>query len=115
MTADDFTCICGEKLPHQERQSDFKCPHCGRVYNYQGRFLWREHPGNDLPGSTDTVPGGVDRRADDQDAAVEQAFEAGTLPEEPRRQTDEEIAAEALVAEDAAIAALEEDRKRRKK
>lgn len=101
-----FTCICGKELPHQERQADFKCAHCGRVYNYQGRFLWKEHPGNDVPGSSDLEEGGLSRRAEDlhpedEDArqhALEGAFEVGALPEEPRRKTDEELFNEAVEA-----------------
>lgn len=94
--ASDFTCICGKVLPHHQHQSDFKCAACGRVYNYQGRFLWQESKGNDLPGSSDIVPGGVGKRAEDDipdpavaDTALEEAFAEGKLPEEDRRMTGE--------------------------
>lgn len=121
MAPADFTCVCGEVLPHQSAQSDFKCPHCGRVYNYQGRFLWQESAGNDLPGSSDIIDGaGIGKRLEDKvpdpeapQKALEQAFEEGKLPDEPRRKTDAELQQEADEAEDRVITLLQEDRNRR--
>lgn len=115
-----FSCICGNILPHQEQQADFKCPNCGRVYNYQGRFLWKEAAGNSLVGSSpidESEGGGIGKRLEDQIPdpeaamlALEKAAEEGKLPEEPRRATDEEIDQK----EDEAIKALEADRAARK-
>lgn len=83
MTA--FTCICGNPMSLPQNQGDFECPKCHRVYNHQGRFLWREDENDNK------IAGGLDRRAEDQDTAIEQAFAEGKLPEEPRRAGDEEL------------------------
>ena len=114
-----ITCICGKELQLPEGQVDVKCEHCGRVYTYSGHFLWKEAAGNSIPGSSEMEPGGVGKRAEDDSldpdapiVALEHAFEEGKLPEQPRRKTDEELAADQ--AEEDAIVALEKDRARRK-
>lgn len=114
-----ITCICGHDLQLPEGQTDVKCAHCGRVYTYQGRFLWKEAAGNSVPGSSDIEDGGIGLRAEDKvpdpdaaDKALEEAFQDGKLPEAPRRRTDEEIAADQ--AEENAIAVLEQDRQSRR-
>jgi hypothetical protein len=86
-----FECVCSKELQLPDsNQQDIKCPNCGRVYTANGRYLWRESPGNDVPGSSDIdntpfIAPEEDRRADDQDEAVVAAFVEGTLPEEDRR------------------------------
>lgn len=77
MTSPSFICVCDTVFPKPDGQSDFSCPKCGRVYNYLGQFLWHE------PGS----PSESDARSEDQDEAMEKAFEAGTLPEQDNRST----------------------------
>lgn len=103
-----FDCACSNVLQLPDsNQSDVKCPQCGRVYSATGRFLWREQPGNDLPGSTSFMaepppfPAEADRRSPDQDAAIEQAFVEGKLPEEDRR-APEPVAAAATAETPAA-------------
>lgn len=89
-----FTCVCGQTLHLSDtNQQDAKCAACGRVYTANGRFLWRESPGNDLPGSSEFVEVPFirpeeDRRDDDQDTALEKAFVQAKLPEEDRRIED---------------------------
>lgn len=81
-----FTCICSKVLRLPEGQTDVKCAHCGRVYTYNGRFLWQEEPGNDQPGSTGVLPVSAgERRAEDEGEALGEAFAEGRLPEEDRR------------------------------
>lgn len=86
-----FNCVCSNELQLPDsNQQDIKCPKCGRVYTATGAFLWRESPGNDLPGSSEIIAEPFitkdeDRRAEDQDKALETAFVEGTLPEEDRR------------------------------
>lgn len=123
MPTNSFTCICSNVLSRPESQSDFKCAVCGRVYNYQGRFLWQESAGNDNPGSSDIAPTGVGQRAEDKSAdpeasikALETAFEEGKLPEEPRRRSDEDLAQDkADETETAAINVMAADRASRRK
>ena len=89
-----FSCVCSEVLEVPDSNaSDVKCPMCGRVYTHNGRFLWRESPGNSLPGSSEIIGAPIvtsdeDMRAEDQDGALEQAFAKGTLPEEDRRASE---------------------------
>ena len=95
-----MSCICGKILVLPENQSDCKCAHCGRVFNHMGRYLWRENAGNDLPGSGSIMTGEDahgDRRAEDQDLALEEAFVAAKLPEVDRR-SDAEKEADAALA-----------------
>lgn len=98
------TCICGKPLPLPAGSHDAKCEACGRVYNQHGVFLWRERPGKELTGEN-TGEGEGDRRSPDQDAAIEQAFAEGALPEEPRRATDAAELAGAATGDGAEVAA----------
>jgi predicted nucleic acid-binding Zn-ribbon protein len=96
-----MSCICGEILTLPENQVDVKCAKCGRVFNHQGRYLWKEKPGNDLPGTSEIVTGPEahgDRRAEDQDTALEEAFVAAKLPEVDRRTQAEKEADDAKAA-----------------
>ena len=89
----DFKCICGVTIRRSEGQHDFKCEHCGRVYTYRGQMLWRESTLNSLPGTGEIITDDnsfYNRRADNQDEALEEAFVEGKLPEEPRREEDVE-------------------------
>jgi hypothetical protein len=86
-----FQCVCSAilQLP-DSNQTDVKCANCGRVFTATGRFLWREQAGNDVPGSSEFVhvpfiTEEEERRAADQDKAVEKAFAEAKLPEEDRR------------------------------
>jgi hypothetical protein len=91
-TPEVFTCICGQFVRKPEDQHDFKCQNCGRVYNYRLQYLWKEDTLNELPGTGTFVEGPEahgERRNEDQDAALEEAFVEGKLPPEDRRGTDE--------------------------
>lgn len=88
MDGEVFTCICGQFVKRPENQADTKCMNCGRVYTYNGRYLWREDTLNELPGTGSPISGEEghgERRAEDQDAALEEAFVEAKLPDEDRR------------------------------
>lgn len=84
-----MTCMCGQFVELPDAQTDVKCLNCGRVFTHQGRLLWQEKAGNDLPGSSDIRPGGGDKRDEDEGNAIGEAFAAGKLPVKDRRPLDD--------------------------
>lgn len=93
-------CICGEELLLPANHDDVKCTACSRVFNHQGRFLWRE--GKDGRPMSGAESG--EKRSDDQIAAAEQALEEGK-DLTPKRAEDEEILAEIAATDESAGAA----------